>query len=136
MTYETFTKLEWTINLILSIYMRSHYRNVKVMTKAYKPCLSFFISFSFSRLSCSLHRLSLSSLTSLSSRLSSTLSLYMRLMKQSYFIVLTVCTHDIRNHERLEWLLNHILSFSQSVHVTYKTMTDYHQCGAHSGSPQ
>ena len=32
--------------------------------KGYKPCLSLFISFSFSRLPRSLHRLSLSSLTS------------------------------------------------------------------------
>ena len=37
-----------------------------------------------------------------------------------YFIV----TCDLRNHDRLKWLLNHILSFSQSVHTTYETMTD------------
>ena len=55
---------------------------------------------------------------------------------QLYFIVLTVCTRDVRNHDRLEWLLNRILSFSQSVHATYETMTDFHQYGACSGSPQ
>ena len=44
--YKTFTKLEQTVNLILSIYMRCHYENVKATTKVYKPCLSFFISFS------------------------------------------------------------------------------------------
>ena len=43
---------------------------------------------------------------------------------QSYFIVLTVRTHDVQNHDRLEWLLNRISSFSQSVHMTYETMTE------------
>ena len=43
---------------------------------------------------------------------------------QSYFIVLSVCTRDLRNHDRFEWLLNCILSFSQSIHATYETMTD------------
>ena len=37
---------------------------MKVTTKVYKPCLSFFISLSFSGLSHSFHRLSLLSLTS------------------------------------------------------------------------
>ena len=60
----------------------------------------------------------------------------LNIASQSYFIVLTVSTHDVRNHDRHEWLLNHILSFSQSVHATYETMTDYRQCGARSGSPQ
>ena len=55
---------------------------------------------------------------------------------QSYFIILTVHTRNIRNRDRLEWLLYHILSFSQSVHATYETMTDFSQCGACSGSPQ
>ena len=55
---------------------------------------------------------------------------------QSYFIILTVRTGDLWNHDRLEWLLNCILSFAQSVHATYEPMTDYRQCGAHSGSPQ
>ena len=92
--------------------MRYHYRNVKAMTKVYKPCLSFIISFSFSRLSHSVHRLSLfidpSTLT---------VCWYTRHMKrcQSYFIVLTVRTRNVRNHDRLEWLLNHILSFSHDV---------------------
>ena len=62
-TYKTFTKHEY-INLILSIYMRFHYQKLKATTKVYKPCLSFFISFSFSCLSRSVHCLSLSSLTS------------------------------------------------------------------------
>ena len=55
---------------------------------------------------------------------------------QSYSIVLIVRTCDIRNHDRLKWFLNHILSFSVSVHETYETMTDCHQCGTRSGSPQ
>ena len=55
---------------------------------------------------------------------------------QLYLIVLAVHTRDVRNHDRLEWLLNHILSFSWSVYATYKTMTDYRQCGAHSALPQ
>ena len=42
---------------------------------------------------------------------------------QLYFIVLTVRTHDVQNHDTLEWLVNHIISFSQSVQTTYKTMT-------------
>ena len=37
---------------------------------------------------------------------------------------------------KLEWLVNRILSFSQSVHAMYETMTDFSQCGACSGSPQ
>ena len=56
--------------------------------------------------------------------------------RQSYFIIITVRTRDVPNHDRLEWLLNRILSFSLSVHMTYETMTDYHQCGACSGLPQ
>ena len=55
---------------------------------------------------------------------------------QSYFIILTVRTYDVQTHDRLEWLLNRISSFSQSIHTMYETMTDYHQCGACSGSPQ
>ena len=55
---------------------------------------------------------------------------------QSYFIVLAVRTCDVQNHDRLEWLLNRISSFSQSVHTMYETMTDYRQCGACSGLPQ
>ena len=130
--------------------MRCHYRNVKVTTKVYKPCLSFFISFSFSHLSHSVHHLSFSSLTSSTRRHSQSVhatyetlnslsivfycshNLYTRRMKpwqtwmvsQLYFIVLTVHTCNIQNHDRLEWLLSRILSFSQSVHMTYKTMTD------------
>ena len=71
-------------------------------------------------------------------------SLYTRCIKrwitcQSYFIILTVRTRDVRNHDRLEWLLNCILSFSRSGPYTRHTklhMTDYRQCGACSGSPQ
>ena len=37
---------------------------------------------------------------------------------------------------KLEWLVNRILSFTQSVRTTYETMTDYGQCEARSGSPQ
>ena len=37
---------------------------------------------------------------------------------------------------KLEWLVNRILSFSQSIQAMYETMTDFSQCGAHSGSPQ
>ena len=55
---------------------------------------------------------------------------------QSYFIILTDCTHDIRNDDRLECLVNHILLFSQSVSAMYENMTDYYQCGARSGLPQ
>ena len=55
---------------------------------------------------------------------------------QLYFIILAVRIRDVQNHDRLECLLNRILSFSQSVHVTYKTMTNlngfsivfYHSC--------
>ena len=90
--------------------MKCHYRNVKAKTKVYKPCLSFFISFSF-HVSVTFS--------------SSSKSLFPHFINPS---TLTVCTHDLWN--------NRILSFSQSVHATYKTMTDYHQCGAHSGSPQ
>ena len=119
--------------------MRCHNWNAKATTEVYKPYLSFFISFSFSCLSHSVHRLSLSSLTSstLNTKLN-THSLYARRMKhcQSYFIVLTVRTRDVQNHDRLKWLLNCILSFSQSVHTMYETMTDFRQCGACSGSPQ
>ena len=46
-TYETFTKPEYTVNLILSIYMRCHYRNVKAPDDTERFILSFFISFSF-----------------------------------------------------------------------------------------
>ena len=55
---------------------------------------------------------------------------------QLYFIVLTVRKRNVRNDNRLEWLVNRILLFSQSVHTTYETMTDYHQCGACLGSSQ
>ena len=65
--------------------------------RLYKPCLSFFISFSFSGLSHSFHRLSLSSLTSH--------SLHTWCMKRwiacpSYFIVLTIRTRNVRNHDK------------------------------------
>ena len=40
------------------------------------------------------------------------------------FIALTVHTCDIQNHDILEWFLNCILLFSQSIHATYETMTD------------
>ena len=81
---------------------RCHYRNVKVTTRVYKPCLSLFISFSFSRLSHSLHRLSLSSSLH---RLFNTHSLHTRRMKHciacpSYFIVLTVRTRDVQDHDK------------------------------------
>ena len=56
--------------------------------------------------------------------------------RQSYFTIITVHTRNIPNHDRLEWLLNRILSFSQSIHATYETMMDYHQCGARSSSAQ
>ena len=158
---------------------RCHYRNLKATTKVYKPCLSFFISFSFSGLSHSFHRLSLSSLTSSTPQHSqsahATYELVHRILPfsqsvhatyetmmacQSYFIVLTVRTRDVRDHDKtwmacqpyfivltvrtatyetmtkLKWLVNRILSFSQSVHATYETMTDFSQCGARSGSPQ
>ena len=55
---------------------------------------------------------------------------------QSYFIVLTIRTRDVQNHDRLVWFVNRNLSFSQSVHAMYKTITDYCQCGAFSGLPQ
>ena len=42
---------------------------------------------------------------------------------QPYFIVLIVRTRDVRTMTKLEWLVNRILSFSQSVHATYETMT-------------
>ena len=59
----------------------------------------------------------------------STHSLYTWRMKcwiafQSYFVVLIVLTCDIWNHDRLQWLLNRILSFSQSIHATYESMID------------
>ena len=57
-------------------------------------------------------------------------------MKQSYFIILTIRTRDVWNHDRLKWLLNRVLSFSQYVYAMYETTTDYNQCGARSGSPQ
>ena len=50
---------------------------------------------------------------------------------QLYFIVLAVHTRDVRNHDRLEWLLDRIISFWRSIHAMYETMTDYHQCGAY-----
>ena len=103
-------------------------------------CLSSLVSL-FSRLSRSVHVLSLSSLTSSTPQYSQSMHGYTWCMKRwiachSYFIVLKVRTHDVWNHDRLEWLLNRISSFSQPVHVAYETMTDYRQCGARSGSPQ
>ena len=105
-------------------------QNVKAMSKIYKPCLSFFISFSFSRLSRSLHHLSLFSLTSSTPQHSQSVhatyemlnslsivfycshSLYTwctkpwqpKMASQLYFIVLTVHTCDVRNHDRLKSL--------------------------------
>ena len=109
----------------------------------YKPCLSFFISFSLSYLSRSLHRLSLSSL-----------ALSTPLHAHSVHAMYETFT-------KLEQLVNRILSFSQSIHTTYQTMTDlngflivlfllfshsvhvtyetmidYHQYGARSHLPQ
>ena len=66
-----------------------YYQNVKATTKVYKPCLSFFISFF----------LFFTSVTFCSS----SKSLFPHFIDPS---TLTVCTHDVWNHDRLEWLLN------------------------------
>ena len=78
-------------------------------TKAYKPCLSFFISFSLFHVSRSLYRLSLSSLTSSTPQHSqSAHATYETLntMSISYFIVLTVRTRDVRDHDKT-WMACH-----------------------------
>ena len=119
--------------------MKCHYRNVKV-TIRFKSlvCLPSLVSLSFTSVMFS----------------SSSKPLFPHFIDPS---TLTVCTRDVRNVEwlvhrilsfsqsvhatyetmtKLEWLVNRILSFSQSVHATYETITDFSQCGAHSGSPQ
>ena len=91
-----------------------------------------------SRLSRSLHRLSFSSLTSsIPQHSQSVYAMYETLNSLSIVFYCSYSLYTWRtNHDRFEWFLNRILSFSQSVHVTYETMTVYRQCGAHSGSPQ
>ena len=113
---------------------KCHYRNVKVTAKVYKPCLSFFISFSRLQI-CHVLFIVWASLPSLHWPLC-THRLYTRRMKrsqnlnsssiifydshnpytqrtkpwqtwmasQSYFIVFTVRTCDVRNHDRLSLL--------------------------------
>ena len=121
--------------------MKCHYWNVKVTAKVYKPCLSFFISFSLTSVTFSSsskplfpHFIHLSTLTVHTHDVRNIHKTWIAF--QSCFIVLTVCTRNVRKDDRLEWLVNRILSFLQSVHVMYKTISDYHQCGARSGSPQ
>ena len=98
---------------------------------------------SLSRLSRSIHYLSLSSPHFIGPSILTVSTRDVRLKHSQnltslsiVFIILTVCTCNIPNHNRLEWLFNRILSFSQSVHTMYQTMTDYRQCEARSGSPQ
>ena len=83
-------------------------------------CLSSLVS--LSRLSRSLHRLSLSSLASSTPSHSQSVHTTYKtwIACQLYFVVLTVHTCVLLNHDRLEWLLNGILSFSQSIHATYE----------------
>ena len=40
--------------------------------------------------------------------------------------LLTVAHATDEAYTKLEWLVSHILSFSQSIHMTYETFTDYH----------
>ena len=80
------------------------------MTKVYKPCLAFFISFSVTF--CSLSK-----------------SLFPHFINSS---TLTVCTRDVWN---IEYLVNRILLFSQSVHAMYETMRDLNGVFYRSRSP-
>ena len=150
--------LPWPFSLLCtsnSIYTKCYYRNVKVTAKVYKPCLCFFISFSlFPFLTPSvtfpssskplflpsLHRLlythSLYQCTSVCTYTWRT-KLSQNLNRMSILFYRSTWRHaTYKTHDRLEWFLNRILSFSKSVHATYETMTDYRQCGARSGSPQ
>ena len=101
--------------------MRCHYRNVKATTKVYKPCLSFFISFSLfhvchvlfphfidpstltvcTRNIWNVENLSIVFYRSHSPYMQSTKPWQTWMASQSYFKVRTVCTRNIRNHDRL-----------------------------------
>ena len=106
-----FARLILSFALCQFSIQRCHYRNVKVTTQVYKPCLSFFISFSLSGLSHSFHRLSLSSHTS------------------------STPQHSQSAHATYETLNSLSIVFYRS-HSPYETMTDFSQCGARSGLPQ
>ena len=102
-------------------------------------CLSSLVSLSLLSLSFSLLLLSLSSLTSLTP-LHTLLTIFnmpcVINMLQTVRFPFTVVHTMPTMYAKLEWLVNRILSFSQSVHATYEMYTDYRPVWGLPGLPQ
>ena len=103
----------------------------KARAKVYKPSLSPLISLSLISLSHCLLLLSLSSITSLTS-LHILLTIFntphvINMLRTVRFLF-TVVHATLATYTKLKWLVSHMLSFSQSVHMMYGTYTKLNYC--------
>ena len=109
---------------LLSTYMNCYYRNVNELRQGQQftnlACLSSLVCLSL--LSLSHNLLSLTSLTSLHTMLAIFNMPCVINMLQTVRFPITVVHGTLTTYPKLEWLVNRILSFSQStyaIHVTY-----------------